>query len=183
MSFGDAVCEDWRPVLPLKSPGQHTRWRHGRLRCREWADWVEMHVLYILANFESVLHGMIFLLLLPAPSESKGSSCSTPPKRLPSTAVCSVWLPLFEEEEWGWAALATRREVALPGFRPTIKNAVKFPLFSRLPRLVVDASFSLHFPRLSRSLTSSLTFTNLCRLWYPTLKTIMCPFSSSHPSR
>ncbi len=45
--------------------------------------------------------------------------------------VC-VWLPLFEEEEWGWAALGfgTRREVALPGFRPTIKNAVKFFSYS-----------------------------------------------------
>ena len=54
-----------------------------------------------------------------------------------------MWLPLFEEEEWGWAALATRREVALPGFRPTIKNAVKFSSSSSS-----FSSFYLSFPRL-----------------------------------
>lgn len=83
-----------------------------------------------------------------------------------SVCVC-VWLPLFEEEEWGWAALATRREVAIPGFHPTIKNAVKFSLVvMSFPKASIyfpfffSSSFSLSSTHLAptRWITSSLTF-------------------------
>lgn len=97
---------------------------------------------------------------LATPPKKKRRNCAV--SLMCTRARVCVWLPLFEEEEWGWAALGfgTRREVALPGLRPTIKNAVKFFSYSsslsRRRRLPSSGFFRLLLhTKPIRSLTSS----------------------------
>jgi hypothetical protein len=140
----------WRHFFFRRPNGLRRKGVHTRVSLSNGVEWWAQRVTRTIFRgstfllryfFFSFLSSVLFIYLSPFQGRDRSSSWrwwnSTQKKELRRFAyvhdracVC-VWLPLFEEEEWGWAALGfgTQREVALPGFRPTIKNAVKFSIF------------------------------------------------------
>lgn len=95
--------------------------------------------------------------------------------------VCDYFYLNKKNEAERHLGSGTRREVALPGFRPTIKNAVKFSIFFFASRRRLFFFFFFLFSRKAFSITQAHSLTSSPLTFPPCIPFCVCDMLLSPP--